>query len=92
MDDFIEWPTIWLPDRREGAVGGIPESEEVGHDVVVGDTQDRAGLLLFADCGMAGADAEVGGLDHHGHRGLAQVVLIEEFSSLIGRWTAVPNS
>ena len=69
----------------EGAVRGIPEPEEVGHDVVVGDAEDRAGLVLVADRGMAGADAEVGGRDHHGHRGLAQVVLIEELASLIGR-------
>ena len=46
MNDLIDWPAIRLVDRREGAVGGIPEPEEVRHDVVVGDTQDRAGLLL----------------------------------------------
>ena len=85
MNDLIEWPAIRLVDRREGAVGGIPEPEEVGHDVVVGDTQDRAGLVLVADRRMAGADAEVGGLEHHGHRGLPQVVLVEELPSLIGR-------
>jgi len=85
MNDFIEGPPIWLADRREGAVGGIPETNEVGDDVVVGDTKDRAGLLLVADGRMAGADAEVGGLEHHRHRGLAQVVLIEELPSLIGR-------
>ena len=50
----------------------------------VGDAQDRTGLLLLPDCGMAGADAEVGGRDRHGHRGLAKVVLIEEFSSFVG--------
>ena len=85
MNNFIEWPAIRLADRREGAIGGIPKSEKVSHDVVVGDTQDRAGLVLFADCRMTGADAEVGGLDHHGHCRLAQVVLIEELPPLIGR-------
>ena len=106
MNDFIEWPAIWLTDRREGAVGGIPESEKVGHDVVVGDTQDRAGRVLFVECRMAGADAEGGGLDHHGHRGLAQVVLIEKLRRSSGGtgatsaiaagadaiWRALPHS
>jgi hypothetical protein len=49
MNDFVERPAVWLVDRRERAVGRIPESEEVGHEVIVGDSHDRARPLLVTD-------------------------------------------
>jgi len=49
MNDFVEPPAVWLVERRERAVGRISESEEVGHEVVFGDSHDRARPLLVTE-------------------------------------------
>src|SRR5580692_7814918 len=77
-DDLVDGATVRLDDRPQRSVGRVPHAQQVGHIVIVGHAEDLAGLLLVADRGMAGADAEVGGGDHHGVGGLPEVVGIDQ--------------
>jgi len=76
MDNLVERPPIRFTDRLERAVRGIADAEKVGHLVVVGDPEDGAGFVRVPHRRMTGADPEVGGRDHHRHRGLPDVVLV----------------
>ena len=83
MDHVGEGAPIGLGDRLERTIGGISDTEKVRHDVVVGDSEESAGLLLVADRGVPGADAKVGSGDRHRGRCLPQVVLGDELGALV---------
>src|SRR5580704_17197847 len=82
-DDLVDRATVGLDDRPQRAVGRVPHAQQVGHIMVVGHAEDLTGPLLVADRGMAGADAEVGGRDHHGVGGLPKVVSVDQASVVI---------
>ena len=75
VDDVGVVAPVGAADEGEGLVGGIAQSDEVGDEPVRGVSEDSAGEVLVAHRGVAGADSEVGGCEHHGHRGLTEVVL-----------------
>ena len=64
---FVRW------DSADGRPGNRGRSDRRRFDPVA--VQHRPGELLVTDGGVARADAEVGGREHHGHRGLAEVVV-----------------
>src|SRR5271167_3257376 len=86
MDNLFERPTVRFADRLERAVSRIPDTEQVGHLVIVWNAQDLARLVLVPHRRMTGADAQVGGRDHHRHRGLTDVVLVGHLPALTGRY------
>jgi len=47
MDDLEEGPPIRFADRGERANSGISDTEKVGHQVVLRDTQNGACFFLI---------------------------------------------
>ena len=52
MDDLVERPPVRFANRGERTIGGISDAEQEGHQVVVGDTQVGARLLLIPHRGV----------------------------------------
>jgi hypothetical protein len=63
MDDLADRAAVRLGDETQRAIGRVADAEQEGHVVIAGHAEDLAGLVLVADRGMAGADAEVGAGD-----------------------------
>jgi len=85
MHDLIERAAVGMDDRAQRTIGRVANSYQVGHQMVVGHAQDRAGLVLVSYRGMASADAQVGGSEQHRVGRLAEIVLIDEPRTLVGR-------
>jgi phytoene dehydrogenase-like protein len=82
-DYLVERQATRLDDGLERTVGGVAHADQVGDVVVVGDAEDLAGLLLVADRGVAGADAQVRRGQHDRVGGLAEVVLVHHLGALV---------
>src|SRR5580700_4893878 len=83
VEDFVEGAAVRLGNGAQRAVRWVAGADQV-RDVAVGwHAEDRARGLLIAHRGVAGADAEVGRGEHHGVRGLAQVVLVDDPAALV---------
>jgi hypothetical protein len=82
-DYLVERESVRLDDGLERAVGGVAHADQVGDVMVVGDAEDLAGLLLVADRGVAGADAEVSGGEHDRIGRLTEVVLVNHLAALV---------
>ena len=83
VDDLAERAAVGLGDGAQRAIGGVAHAEEEGDVVVGGHAEDLAGLVLVADRGVAGADAEVGGGERHGVGGLPEVVVVDEAGAVV---------
>src|SRR5690242_152528 len=83
VDDLAEGTAVRLGQGGQRPVGRVAQADQEG-DVVAGrDAEDRAGPVLVADRGVAGAHAEVGRREHHGVGGLAQVVVVDQAGAVV---------
>jgi succinate dehydrogenase/fumarate reductase flavoprotein subunit/HEAT repeat protein len=62
MNDLAGRATVGIGDGPQRPARRVAHAEEEGDIVIAGRAQDLTGRTLVADRGMAGADAEVGGL------------------------------
>src|SRR5581483_3532901 len=85
VDDLVERAAVEPLERGERPVGRIAQRHQVGAEPVVGEAEDPTRKLLILNRRMAGADAEIGGHEHHRHRRVPQVVLQEAAPALVLR-------
>ena len=83
VDDFGERAAVGGGDGLQRAIGGIADADQEGDVVISGDAEDLAGLVLVADRGMAGADAQVGRGERDGEGSLPEVVVVEETGAVV---------
>src|ERR1700683_1052361 len=73
---LVKGTSVELRNGPEGPVGRITESDHVRAKVVCRCVENASARLLVADRRMPTADTQVGRGQHHHHRCLSQVVLI----------------
>ena len=71
-------PGNWL----QWAISGVAEPDHVLAPVPGGHADYLTGGVLVANSGVTTADTEIGGGQHHRHRGLAEVVLVDDAVAL----------
>jgi hypothetical protein len=73
VNHLVQAKPIGVLDRRQWAVGRIPEVDHNGALAILGESEQLPSSRLIADRGVPGADPEAGGGEHHLHARLPDV-------------------
>jgi len=60
VHNLFERSTVRFADRLERPVSGIPDTEQIGHLVTLGHTQNGTGFVLLSHRRVSSPDAKVG--------------------------------
>lgn len=83
MDYFVERSPVGTHDWLQWSVGRVPESKHVGADPIRGRSDDAPARFLVANSRVPATYTKVGRRQHHRHRRLAKVVLVNRADALI---------